>query len=128
MKEIRVHRYLDGEMGKEEKQNFELHLKECSLCRTRLNEIKELDSIMHTTSDVEPPEYLVTRILANAREKEARKASFRGLKLIPYGVAIAASLYLGIFTAFWSTSTNPAEQSSLDSYENSFLYSSFVGE
>ncbi|MBN2830195.1 MAG: DUF3379 family protein [Candidatus Cloacimonetes bacterium] len=128
MKEIEVYRYHDGEMGKNDEQEFEQHLKECSICRNRLSEIKELDKIMHTTSDVEAPEYLTTRILANAQTRESQKAFVLGFKLIPYGVAIAASLYLGIFTAFWSTTTTTAEMSSLESYENSFLYSSFVGE
>jgi anti-sigma factor RsiW len=132
MNEKAVYRYLDNEMMLTEKESFENHLSECSTCSMRIAQIKKLNQIMHSTPDNEVPQYLSTRILAEARAMDAKSKHRFSLKFVSYGLGIALSLYLGVFTAIWSTSSTAtvvkSEQSIMDSYDDAFLYSSLMGE
>ncbi len=125
----KVNRYLANEMDREERLSYETHLQACPLCRAEVKKAELLDSIMQSTPDVEAPDYLSVRIMAEARAMDEKTRRGFNLKFITYGAAVALSLYLGIFTAFWSTaSIGATDVSALDTVENTFLYSSMLGD
>ncbi len=129
-----VNRYLADEMTSKERLSFEAHLQACPNCQSIVKDMELLDNIMLSTPDEDVPDYMMTRILAEARAMEEKKRHGFSLKFVSYGAAVALSLYLGIFTAFWSTATitttteTTTEVSTLESVEDTFLYSSLMGE
>ncbi|RJQ65801.1 MAG: hypothetical protein C4519_27225 [Desulfobacteraceae bacterium] len=66
--------YLDGELNERQRKAVAAHVAKCAPCRTALEEMRGLESILHSFNiPAEPPD-LTTRILSAARARHQTTA------------------------------------------------------
>jgi anti-sigma factor RsiW len=68
-----ISRYVDNDLGPEEKRLFELHIQECSGCRKELEEVQAVHELFSSAEMFPAPYGFTTRVMANL---EAKKPSW----------------------------------------------------
>jgi len=64
-----VSQYMDGELGPDEKKDFDSHIQSCASCREGLEEIRVLHGLFASAERFPAPYGFATRVLANLEEK-----------------------------------------------------------
>ena len=93
--------YLDGAVTPAEKSLIEKHLEECRDCRNSLRELEETIHHVRSLGEVEPPPWLVVKVMARVREEAGRKTGvLRRLLSVPLrwrvSVEAAALVFLSV--------------------------------
>ncbi len=65
-----ISRYIDDDLGPEEKRLFELHAQNCSGCRKELEETQAGHELFTSAERFPAPHGLTTRVMANLEETE----------------------------------------------------------
>jgi anti-sigma factor RsiW len=65
-----VSRYIDNDLGPEEKRPFELHIQDCAGCRKELEEIRAVHELFASAEKFPAPHGFTTRVMANVEAKE----------------------------------------------------------
>ena len=65
-----ISRYVDNDLGPEEKRLFELHIQECSGCRKELEEVQAVHELFSSAERFQAPYGFFTRVMANLEAKE----------------------------------------------------------
>jgi len=68
-----ISQYMDGELGLDEKKDFDLHIQSCASCREGLEEIGDLHRLLAFAKRFPAPYGFATRVLANLEEKEGSR-------------------------------------------------------
>ena len=65
-----ISRYVDNDLGPEEKRLFELHIQDCSGCKHELEEIRGVHQMFVSAERFPAPYGFTTRVMANLEAKE----------------------------------------------------------
>jgi anti-sigma factor RsiW len=65
-----ISRYVDNDLGPEEKRLFELHIKDCSGCKHELEDIRGVHELFASAERFPAPYGFTTRVMANLEVKE----------------------------------------------------------
>ena len=65
-----ISRYIDNDLGPEEKRLFELHAQDCSGCKKELEEIRAVHELFASAERFPAPYGFTTRVMANLEAKE----------------------------------------------------------
>jgi anti-sigma factor RsiW len=68
--EKKISRYVDNDLGLEEKRLFELHIQDCSGCRHELQEVRAVHELFASAERFPAPYGFTTRVMANLEAKE----------------------------------------------------------
>jgi len=101
--------YLSGVLAPSDRDRFERHLVDCASCRESVAEFQALDAMLDDAShwQVEPPPYLVERIMANLPARSvSRLWSWRFL----HPVVAALSLVLAVGLGFLARDMLPGQE------------------
>ncbi|WP_100374486.1 anti-sigma factor family protein [Bacillus sp. FJAT-45037] len=66
-----IHKYLDGEVTKSEKNQLEAHLLTCEDCLLHVRELKKAIAFVQSTSHIEAPNNFTNQVMANLPKKDA---------------------------------------------------------
>lgn len=72
-----ISRYVDDDLGPDEKKLFEFHIRDCSSCAKELEEMRAVHQLFASTERFEAPYGFATRVMANVEAKEPSR--LRGL-------------------------------------------------
>jgi anti-sigma factor RsiW len=76
-----ISQYVDGELGLDEKKDFESHIQSCASCREELEETRALHRLFASAERFAAPYGFATRVLANLEEKERRPLFLRAAQV-----------------------------------------------
>jgi anti-sigma factor RsiW len=65
-----ISRYVDNDLGLEEKRLFELHIQECPGCKHELEEVRAVHELFTSAERFPAPYGFTTRVMANLEAKE----------------------------------------------------------
>jgi len=65
-----ISRYVDDDLGPDEREAFTLHVRDCAGCRTELEEIQVLDTLFASAERFTAPPGFATRVLAHLEEQQ----------------------------------------------------------
>jgi predicted anti-sigma-YlaC factor YlaD len=68
-----ISRYMDEELGLDEKKAFDLHIQGCASCREGLEDARALHRMFVSTERFPAPYGFATRVLANLEEKQGSR-------------------------------------------------------
>jgi hypothetical protein len=93
-----LHDFIEGALAPREQQRVEIHLKDCTICQKEFAEIKNTIELTRNLEELDPPSFLVTRIMANVREENQKQTKFFRFFLTPVRIpAGALALFFIIF-------------------------------
>lgn len=91
--------YLDGSTTPDERAAIEEHLKTCRTCSDALHELQKTVEHIRSVEEIEPPEWMTQKIMANVRaEAEEKKGLFRRL-LSPLSARLPVQAVAVLFLA-----------------------------
>ncbi len=65
-----ISRYVDNDLGPEERRLFELHIQDCSGCKQELEKIRAVHQLFASAERFPAPYGFTTRVMANLEAKE----------------------------------------------------------
>ncbi|MBX0359808.1 anti-sigma factor [Halobacillus sp. Nhm2S1] len=111
-----MHKYLDGELNKEEERRLRDHLQSCPSCQNHFHELKRTTTLITNATPVSAPPRFTATVMANLPKEKKRKNYLRKLQRHPMLTAAAVFFILmfsGIFTAW-----NQDQQVTVSKQEN----------
>ncbi|REJ06267.1 zf-HC2 domain-containing protein [Halobacillus trueperi] len=111
-----MHKYLDGELNKEEERRLRDHLQSCQSCQDHFHELKRTTTLVKNTTPVSAPPRFTANVMANLPKEKKRKNYLRKLQRHPLLTAAAVFFLLmfgGIFTEW-----NQDQQVTVSKQEN----------
>lgn len=98
-----MHKYLDGDLTKEEETRLRTHLEDCSLCQKHFHELKRTISLIKSVEQPELPADFTNNIMKKLPQERKRMKYIRWFKMHP--VLTAAAIFLifmvsGVFSAW----------------------------
>jgi anti-sigma factor RsiW len=106
-----ISRYVDDELGLEEKKGFTSHIQSCALCREELEETQALHRIFASARRFPAPYGFATRVLANLEERERRPFFLRFAQVAAALVVMAIGIISG--NVLLAERTNPVGQTAV---------------
>lgn len=96
--------YLEGSVSAERKKIIEDHLERCEQCSSALREWRQVKEAIGTLEHVEPPPWLVSRIMHRIREQKSLRQSLFDRLFFPFHIKIpvqvAATCVIAIMVLF----------------------------
>ncbi|MBN9655652.1 anti-sigma factor [Halobacillus sp. GSS1] len=111
-----MHKYLDGELNKEEERRLRDHLQNCQSCQHHFHELKRTTTLIKNTTPASAPPRFTANVMANLPKEKKRKNYMRKLQRHPLLTAAAVFFILmfgGIFTEW-----NQDQQVTVSKQEN----------
>lgn len=111
-----MHKYLDGQLHKEEERRLRDHLQTCESCQHHFHELKRTTTLIKNTTFVSAPPRFTANVMANLPKEKKRKNYVRKLQRHPILTAAAVFFILmfsGIFAAW-----NEDQQVTVSKQEN----------
>ncbi|WLR48375.1 zf-HC2 domain-containing protein [Halobacillus litoralis] len=111
-----MHKYLDGELNKEEERRLRDHLQGCQSCQHHFHELKRTTTLIKNTTPVSAPPRFTANVMANLPKEKKRKNYIRKFQRHPLLTAAAVFFILmfgGIFTEW-----NQDQQVTVSKQEN----------
>ena len=71
-----VQKYIDGEVDFSDKEEFELHLKECSFCKEYLALLKHIFNTTKSVKKIEAPSDFDQKVINRIKQTQERKRTF----------------------------------------------------
>lgn len=107
-----LHDYIEQTLSEARRHEVNAHLATCADCRQELSDLRASLALTRDLDEVEPPPFLVTRIMARVRDESAQASWFRRLFLkplrIPAGLAAALCvLFISLSVYTIHTLTEP---------------------
>ena len=120
--------FLDKELSGRAREQITSHLASCPTCRTELEALKEDMGLLEQVGTPEAPPFLVTRVMAEVRQ---RQAAPRGLARLAGSLAaallVAVSVGAGVFFGAGLAQTSAAAASNTTEEAVSYVESSAAG-
>ncbi|RWZ50127.1 anti-sigma factor [Halobacillus fulvus] len=113
---VLMHKYMDGELHKEEERRLRDHLNTCQSCQNHFHELKRATTLVKNTSPVSAPKNFTANVMNNLPKEKKRKSYVRYLQRHPLITAAAVFFILmfsGIFSAW-----NQDQQVTVSKQEN----------
>ncbi|MBI5640553.1 MAG: zf-HC2 domain-containing protein [Nitrospirae bacterium] len=87
-----LHKYLDDSLSSEKRSLIEEHLVSCRECRVFMEELQATVDSLKEIEEVEPPQWLIQKVMVRVREEAAPKESLFSslMRRFPFGVPAAA--------------------------------------
>ncbi|MFC4559610.1 zf-HC2 domain-containing protein [Virgibacillus kekensis] len=98
-----MHKYLDGDLTKQEEAKLRIHLEECEACQKHFHELKRTITLIQSTEHVPVPENFTANVMANLPAEKKRIKYLRWFKAHPALVSAAIFfifMFSGVFTAW----------------------------
>ena len=98
--------FLDNELDNKERKIVEEHIKECSICQNKLNEIKAIEESLKSPVLLEPPPNLVSNIMERLMVRKGMRVEELFISLFVAFSSISAILVYLIYTKGIKTLVN----------------------
>ncbi|QAS52631.1 anti-sigma factor family protein [Halobacillus litoralis] len=111
-----MHKYLDGELYKEEERRLRDHLQTCISCQNHFHELKRTTTLITNTTPVTAPPRFTANVMGKLPKEKKRRNYIRKLQRHPVLTAAAIFFILmfsGIFSAW-----NQDQQMTVSKQEN----------
>ncbi|RSL29296.1 anti-sigma factor [Salibacterium salarium] len=95
--ETLLHKYLDGEIDKEERMDLFLHMETCENCARHYKEMKKALMLVQSSSHIEAPVGFTEDVVNRLPEKKKRTSWKKWSKQHPF--LVAASLFVILMTS-----------------------------
>ena len=102
-----MHRYLDGDIKKEDEDKLRHHLEDCSDCQKHFHELKRTITLIQSTENVPAPDHFTENVMQQLPTEKKHRKYIRWFKVHP--VLTAAAIFFvfmfgGLFSA-WNQDT-----------------------
>jgi len=102
-----MHRYLDGDIKKEDEDKLRHHLEDCSDCQKHFHELKRTITLIQSTENVSAPDHFTENVMQQLPTEKKHLKYIRWFKIHP--VLTAAAIFFifmfgGLFSA-WNQDT-----------------------
>src|SRR5438046_2765576 len=97
--------YVSGELSEAERSEIEEHLRNCSECSQKVEEIRHLNGVLSEADVLEPSPFFMKRLLARV-DDERKIIAFRSRRTILW-LAVAASIVFVVFLLSIQKETTP---------------------
>ncbi|MFC7321542.1 anti-sigma factor family protein [Halobacillus campisalis] len=119
-----MHKYLDGELDREEERRLRDHLQACPSCQNHFHELKRSITLIKNTGPVAAPEGFTSNVMANLPKERKRKNYTRMLQRHPI-LTSAAIFFILMFSGIFSA-WNQDHQVTVSKQENLIIQSNTV--
>lgn len=96
-----MHKYLDGELTKEEEGHLRSHLQSCEACQRHFHELKRTITLINSTEHISASENFTKNVMRNLPKEKKRVGYRRWFKAHPI-VTAAAIFFLFMFGGVFS--------------------------
>ncbi len=98
-----ISRYVDDDLGQDEKEVFTLHVRDCSACRKELEEIQAVHTLFTSAERFVAPHGFTTRVMARLEERQPSRfwgflAFHRPLVRVAEVAFALAVIFIGVFS------------------------------
>lgn len=97
-----MHKYLDGDLIKEEETQLQRHLEDCEECQQHFHELKRTITLIQSTERFEAPVNFTANVMKNLPTERKRVKYLRWFKMHPMLTA-AAIFFILMFTGVFTT-------------------------
>lgn len=99
-----MHKYLDGDLNREEEMRLRAHLETCSGCQGHFHELKRTITLVKSAEHIPAPAGFTQKVMQNLPEEKKRVKYLRWFKVHPVLTAAAVFFILmfGGLTSSWS--------------------------
>ncbi|SFB08376.1 Transmembrane transcriptional regulator (anti-sigma factor RsiW) [Lentibacillus halodurans] len=97
-----MHKYLDGELLKEEETKLRVHLEECEACQKHFHELKRTITLVQSTGQISAPDNFTQNVMQNLPAEKKSVKYMRWFKAHPLLVS-AAIFFIFMFGGVFST-------------------------
>ncbi|TGB02042.1 anti-sigma factor family protein [Halobacillus salinus] len=111
-----MHKYMDGDLNKEEERRLRDHLQACQACQSHFHELKRTTTLITNTMPAQAPKDFTANVMANLPKEKKRRNYARLFQSHPILTAAAVFFILmfsGIFSAW-----NQDQQVTVSKQEN----------
>ncbi|WP_425445159.1 zf-HC2 domain-containing protein [Virgibacillus subterraneus] len=98
-----MHKYLDGDLTKQEETNLRRHLEECEACQKHFHELKRTITLIQSAEHISAPADFTTNVMKKlpTEKKHVRyKRWFRAHPIITSAAIFFIFMFSGIFSAW----------------------------
>lgn len=98
-----MHKYLDGDLTKEEEKGLIAHLEDCTECQTHFHELKRTITFIKSVETISAPAHFTQQVMQNLPTEKKRVKYARWFKLHPIFTAAAIFfifMFAGVFSAW----------------------------
>ncbi|MGP4076764.1 zf-HC2 domain-containing protein [Halobacillus sp. K22] len=98
-----MHKYLDGELNREEERRLRNHLQACPSCQNHFHELKRSITLIKNTGPASAPRNFTANVMSSLPKEKKRKNYIRTMQRHPILTAAAVFFILmfsGIFSAW----------------------------
>lgn len=96
-----MHKYLDGELIKQDEVKLRSHLQECVACQKYFHELTRTVTLLKNSNDVQPPSDFTAKVMAQLPKEKKRLSYRRWLKSHPL-ITAAAIFFFFMFGSIFS--------------------------
>ncbi|UOQ44563.1 anti-sigma factor [Halobacillus salinarum] len=96
-----MHKYLDGDLNKEEERRLRDHLQSCPSCQNHFHELKRSITLVKNAGPVTAPSNFTANVMANLPKEKKRKNYTRWLQRHPL-ITAAAVFFILMFGGIFS--------------------------
>ncbi|WP_101846917.1 zf-HC2 domain-containing protein [Halobacillus sp. Marseille-P3879] len=121
---VLMHKYLDGELQKEEERRLRDHLQACPSCQKHFHELKRSIALIKDTGTISAPSNFTASVMSSLPQEKKRRNFIRKLQRHPIITAAAiffVLMFSGIFSAW-----NQDHQVSVSKKENLIIQDNTV--
>lgn len=97
-----MHKYMDGDLTKEEERKLHTHLEDCESCQQHFHELKRTITLIQSAERFEAPANFTANVMKNLPTEKKRVKYMRWFKLHPMLTAAAIFFVLMFSGAFFT--------------------------
>ncbi|KHE71300.1 anti-sigma factor [Halobacillus sp. BBL2006] len=111
-----MHKYMDGDLNKEEERRLRDHLQACPSCQSHFHELKKTTTLIKNTGPVSAPENFTANVMANLPKQKKKKNYARLFQKHP--ILTAAAVFFILMFSSVMTAWNQDHQVTVSKQEN----------
>lgn len=111
-----MHKYMDGDLNREEERRLRNHLQVCKACQNHFHELKKTTTLIKNTGPVSAPENFTANVMANLPKQKKKKNYARLLQRHPI-ITAAAVFFILMFSSVLAA-WNQDQQVTVSKQEN----------
>ncbi|WP_226585673.1 zf-HC2 domain-containing protein [Halobacillus litoralis] len=111
-----MHKYLDGNLYKEEERRLRDHLQECSSCQNHFHELKRTTTLIKNTTPVSAPPRFTANVMNSLPKQKKHKTYIRKFQQHPF--LTAAAIFFILMFGGILTEWNQDQQVTVSKQEN----------
>ncbi|MBA2176569.1 anti-sigma factor [Halobacillus locisalis] len=111
-----MHKYMDGELDREEERRLRDHLQACQSCQTHFHELKRTTTLITNTNAASAPNDFTANVMANLPKEKKRKNYARLFQRHP--ILTAAAVFFILMFSGITTAWNQDQQVTVSKQEN----------